>query len=565
MNTKTDKITSQNQEEQIFSARSFCFFIAEKYWKSVQERTDTKWKIRRYNGIIVPLSHDLENLANKISNDIIDMDPDYAGYELSLNYMKMLPKKFREEYGVFYTPINVVEEMLCAAAKNGIDLKTAKIIDTSSGGSAFLAPICRRMIREDLDGQHIINDIAERLTGFELDEFAAWLSQFLIDCEMAFIAPKAIRPSKIVINTDALTVPSSYFDHYDYVIGNPPYGKLGKKEFPIERYHDVVFGSANLYQLFYKLSFLLAKEGGCVQLITPTSFIGGLYFKRLRNYLNDHGTAMSFSFFQKRTDVFDGVQQELVITLFKKARVNKLTEIYSISCTPKEELTISQIGSVELRIRDTWVLPKSKEELDVSRFFQSCPNTLSQIGYKVQTGYVVPHRDRKKLSNRKRDLSHPIIWAEAIQEDGFNPGVSYLKGREKWYSSEGIGGLIREPAILIKRTSSKEQARRIHSVLVDQLYIESTGGFFAENHINVLTPLNDHPEISLSTLLKILQTKLIDRLFRCINGTVTVSSTELNLIPLPNTEALIDFKKNVADIADREEIEKAAHIAYEVE
>lgn len=551
-------------EEQIELARSYCFAIAKHYWKSIRIKTGVSWYMRSYKGVKFQLGQTLKEKVIAEAHRLSKLEPKYAGYFLSIHYMNFLPKSYREKHGIYYTPINVVNTMIDEAIGNGIDLKTARIIDPASGGSAFLVPICREMILEGQSDEEIVQDIESRLIGLELDPFAAWLSQFLIECELAFIAPTAKKPKQIVYQADALTISSKYFGCFDYVIGNPPYGKICPNKVPLERYNDIISGTPNLYQLFYKLAIKLACKNGFVHIITPTSFIGGHYFKALRRHIENNASAISFSFFQNRKNIFCGVQQELVISLLKKRVHRGKANVNSIVINKKGNLSVSKVGSVYLKKESPWALPKTLEELSVAKLFQTAQHNLSSIGYGVHTGYVVPHRSIKHLSNRKRKAALPMVWSEAIQNDGFEPEVAYSKGRYRWYCSDSSSGLIKEPAILIKRTSSKEQLRRIHAVLVGQSYIDIHGGYYVENHVNVLK-VKENYIVDLIIILQLIKSRIVDQLFRCISGTVTVSSSELNQLPMPSPKALRVFEQTIKDIIDQERIEHAVRVAYEIE
>ncbi|MDQ7072465.1 MAG: hypothetical protein Q9N32_01405 [Gammaproteobacteria bacterium] len=211
------------------------------------------------------------------------------------------------------------------------------------------------------------------------------------------------------------------------------------------------------------------------------------------------------------------------------------------------------------------MLPKTKEQLTVSELFASERRyTFNDIiSYEVNTGYVVPHRNVSKLKKRKCTNTNPMIWSEAMLCTGrFSSDSKSLTHSEKWYQSESKSGLITEPCILIKRTSSKEQPRRIHAAIVSQKYIDLHGGFYAENHLNVMRKTGS-TLITLSAVLKLLQTRLFDQLFRCINGTVTVSSSELNQILSPSPEAFKEFSLTIKDSYDADTIEQAARVAYD--
>lgn len=557
--------TNKKSDRQIVSARHFCFLVAKKYWKNVKQETGVSWRFRsfRQNKIILPkrVETEIDFLGKRLST----MLPEYAGYEIAIQYMNRLPEEYRKQHGIYYTPIHIVEEMLHRVQLKGLDLKKARVIDPSAGGSAFLAPVCRKMRRNDLDDDQALKDIESRLTGFELDPFAAWLSQFLIDCELAFITPDARRPKRLVHNADALTMSDQYFFQYDYVIGNPPYGKIQIEEHLQERYGDILSGAPNLYQLFYKLSFMLVKKSGFVHFITPTSFIGGKYFKKLRSYITERASPVSFGVFESRINIFQGVQQELVVSLFKHSGRNKKAEVYTLTAKNAQEkiLDYKKIGAISMNRNNAWVLPRTMEEMALSYCFGKDHETLETVGFRASTGYVVPHRSQVLISNKKYEKSFPLIWSEAIHHGTFLPELAYEKGREKWFTTSGQGGLVQESVLLIKRTSSKEQHRRIHAALVDKSFIDQHGGFYVENHVNILRSSSDAC-ITLDVMLKLLSTRIVDLLFRCISGTVTVSVSELQQIPMPSKKALCIFSKSV-NRASVDTIEKAARKAYGVD
>ncbi len=134
---------TDSAEEHIAHARSYCFSVAQKYWKTIRSSTGVSWYIRPFRNVQLALDSKFEATACSTALRLSQLEPAYAGYELASQYMDLLPKNYRVRYGIYYTPINVVNAMIDEAKHNGINLKTARIIDTSSGGSAFLAPLCR--------------------------------------------------------------------------------------------------------------------------------------------------------------------------------------------------------------------------------------------------------------------------------------------------------------------------------------------------------------------------------------------------------------------------------------
>ncbi len=545
-------------------SRAFCMQICREYWKTVKEKSGVKWRFRSYNNS-QPGSFNIDtDEVSDVSKQLAELDPEEAGYIISIHYQKLLPREYRAAKGIFYTPIHVVEKILSDAESAGVDFKNIKAIDPAAGGAAFLAPLCRRLIKEKRKNyesdQMLIDDVTSRLVGFELDPFAAWLSQFILDCSLALIAPNSKRPARVVHRIDALQVPESYFNQFDYVIGNPPYGKTTLASTVEDRYSDVVQGKPNLYQLFYKLAFLLVRETGFVHLITPTGFIGGSYFKKLRCWLESRSTAISFSFFEKRLGVFPGVQQELVISLFHSRPSNDRPEIYCLK--GNVDISSEKLGVSPLFEDGVWILPQSKSGIEAGKLFLNSKSTLETHGYSVKTGHVVPFRSKEFLKCNREERAYPMFWAHDISKFPIIDRDFVGQRPVRWYKGKTEAGLNTCEAILIKRTSSKEQRRRIHTAIVDQSFVCKYGGYFAENHINVITKNEDAP-VSLNTLNQLLSTRLFDELFRCSSGTVAVSASELRSRPLPSKKGLELFDNLLKE--GSVDIESAARRAYGVD
>jgi adenine-specific DNA-methyltransferase len=365
-----------------------------------------------------------------------------------------------------------------------------------------------------------------------------------------------------VSNCNALAVSPKTFNTYDYVVGNPPYGKLNGSFSIPDHFQDVLAGRPNLYQLFLKLAFLLAKRGGIIHQITPTGFIGGDYSRCLRGWIQREGAPLQFDFLEKRTGVFESVQQELVISLFKRGSRKRVVDCNVIKCNGAE-VDEKPLSSSRFLRGQHWVLPRRPADSQVVTVFDGDSPTLESAGFQVKTGYVVPYRHDELLTPRKRKNSYPLIWAEAIRSEGLSPEYAYSHGRTRWMTHVNTcPGLIRQPCVLIKRTSSKEQSQRIQAAVVSADFIDKYGGFYAENHINVLIP-EESSASSLEGLTKLLQTDVVNSLFRCINGTVTVSATELIRLPMPPTDALKEFTKRTKRLRCKHpRIEVAAMYAY---
>ncbi|UGB34508.1 hypothetical protein LQ938_11585 [Microbacterium sp. cx-55] len=100
------------------------------------------------------------------------------------------------------------------------------------------------------------------------------------------------------------------------------------------------------------------------------------------------------------------------------------------------------------------------------------------------------------------------------------------------------------PCILVQRTTAPEQSRRLVAVeLTDAALAELGGGVVVENHVNVLRENEKEPLVSRSLLTRLLSTETLDKLVRCISGSVALSAYELESIPLPDAQTLALWEK----------------------
>lgn len=92
------------------------------------------------------------------------------------------------------------------------------------------------------------------------------------------------RLPKLIEVTDTLRCPES--KKYDLVIGNPPYSKIKLDKEMRMQYERSLYGHANLYGLFTDKALSMLSPNGVLAYVTPTSFLSGQYFKKLRYLLS---------------------------------------------------------------------------------------------------------------------------------------------------------------------------------------------------------------------------------------------------------------------------------------
>ncbi|WP_197722829.1 HsdM family class I SAM-dependent methyltransferase [Sulfurivermis fontis] len=552
-------VATATSAERLSLARLFCYHAAAFYWQAIGGPSPVRTLFSAIPTVKMP--EQALPLADRMGTMAAQLPPEQAIYELGLTYNVMLPDEWRSAYGVYYTPPVLAERLLDQATQAGVDWSTCRALDPACGGGAFLAPVARRM--KDAAGQCspalLLKNIATRLHGYEIDPFSAWLSQLALDAVLLPVSKKARRPVPVQVKVcDALeqTPPAEGFD---LVVGNPPYGRVKLDVQQRERYKRSIYGHANLYGLFTDLALHHTRKNGVVAYVTPTSFLAGRYFKNLRALLASETAPTSIDFVTERKGVFDSVLQETLLACYRKNGKRKLATVHTLTPISADKLRIESVGKFQLPLDGStpWIIPRSGHQSVHMAHVNTLTHRLRDYGYGVSTGPLVWNRHKDQLYSTAGKGRLPLIWAEAVTSDGRFLFRAEKRGHQPYFEPRrGDDWLIvTAPCILLQRTTSKEQKRRLITAELPLEFIEQHGGAVVENHLNMVRPLDDKPAVSQATLRALLDSMVVDSVFRCLSGSVAVSAYELESLPLPPPASLKRLDKLVRSNAGPEAID----------
>ena len=509
-------------------------------------------------------------LASEIGSTAARFDPETAAYQIGLAYTGMLPPERRSEHGVFYTPPALTARLIDNAAAAGTDWTTARVLDPACGGGAFLTPAAQKMMNAlaDCDPAIVLGNLGSRLRGYEIDPFGAWLSQVSLDVLTLPIAREVGRPLPVVVRVCDSLLQVEPRTKFDLVIGNPPYGRVKLDPELRERYKRGLFGHANLYGLFTDVALRHAEVGGIIAYVTPTSFLAGEYFKNLRGLLSQLAPPIAIDFVSTRRGVFDDVLQETLLATYRRG--GAIDSIAAAEITPNERgpLTVNPVGNIDLPDdrSSPWLLARDRLQAPLVNRLAHMPDRLADWGYTVSTGPLVWNRFKDQMAHRPGRNRKPLIWAESVTSGGEfvfraekRNHTPYFEVRERddWL-------LVREPCVLLQRTTAKEQPRRLIAACLPKSFIVRHGGaVIVENHLNMLKPLDGPTKVSPAVLAAFLNSEAADRAFRCVSGSVAVSAYELKALPLPSADDLDELTALVQFGAERHEIEAACAAFYD--
>ncbi len=559
---------SQGRNTRLPLARAFCEATLKHYWIVLCKAENCNWKIRACPVVpLVCLEPASIRLSTEIGENLAKLPTTLASYLLGTLYTAMLPEDTRAQWGAYYTPPGLVDRLLEMAGQAGFDWRKGTAIDPACGGGAFLAPVALRMWQHSRGGspEFVLRNIATRLSGMEIDPFAGWMSHVLLEAALLRLCMKAgMRMPDIVSITDSLAaMPAKLFD---LVIGNPPYGRVTLSPELRERYARSLYGHANLYGLFTDLAVQLTKPGGVIAYVTPTSFLGGQYFKSLRALLSREAPPCTVDFIADREGVFDDVLQETMLAVFTRApsECRPVAVHFLEPAGSLDAVRVDEVGQFALEASDTpWILPRNRRQAGILPRLLAM-RRLSDYGYSISTGPLVWNRHKTQLRDRKSGRNtFPLVWAESVTPDGRFSFSAIKRNHVPWIQIEDDQGflVVRESCVLIQRTTSREQNRRLIAAIMPSVFLANQGGAVVENHLNMALRIAPGPILP-ETICALFNSRAVDQAYRCISGSVAVSAYELEALPLPAERQMLALQRLVTGGASREVVERTVARMY---
>jgi adenine-specific DNA-methyltransferase len=558
--------SGENDALQIRAARQFVRQCVRAFWN---ERTGGA-ALRGENGAMIDgYSDDVAAVIDHVRA----LPLAAASYHLSGIYADCLPRKFRSSRGVYYTPPILADRLLDLLEESGARWSKHRVLDPACGGGAFLGSVVSRMVRElestGVKGRRIVDAVTRNIRGIEIDPFSAWMTEVFVELALwPYLRETGERLPSIVFNRDALTLPVDWYARTDVIVGNPPYGRIALDPEIRRNFARSIWGHANIYGVFTELALRLTRRGGVVGYVTPTSFLGGEYFKALRGLLITDAAPITMDFVEGRSGVFDTVLQETVLIVLRRGNASGRVRV---------RLNRSDLDSPRSYIRDAgdhalprssgkpWLLPRAVADVALVRAAATSPFTLRDAGVVVSTGPLVWNRFKPFLHSEQSADSLPIVWAESVLPTGEFELSARRRGHLPFLRIQpGKHHLVtNEPCVLLQRTTAKEQRRRLIAAHLPSDVVARFGGVVIENHLNVVRIATDSaPGLSTRVLLAFLRSEVADRLFRSMSGSVAVSAYEIESLPLPYLGLLDEIGASLDSGCTPAEIDGVIYDAY---
>lgn len=454
-----------------------------------------------------------------------------------------LDRARRKEFGQFLTPAEIAGFM---AGMFGTLPDDVRLLDAGAGvGSltaAFVHEACRRADRpRTIDAK-----------AFEIDlALAVHLENVLLDCAaecaafgIAFTF-EIIRDDYILHSSEPLFKARHSFN---CAILNPPYAKISNDSDTRAALRLLDIETSNLYTAFVAVALGQLVPNGQLVAITPRSFCNGRYFDPFRRLMLARSAIRRIHVYNSRTHAFvddDVLQENIVYHLVAGEQQPETVTITSNSGPRDPEMQRRDVafadvvdpGDAHAYIH----LAISDADGALAEKIRALPCSLRDLGISVSTGRVVDFRAREHLRMQAGDDTVPLIYA-AHFDRGFVTWPRPIGKKPNALVSNAATRTLLVPRgtyVLTKRFTSKEEKRRLVSVVYDPEHVKADYVGF-ENHLNYFHVNGEGlSSIFARGLAVFLNSTAVDQYFRQFSGHTQVNATDLRNLRYPTVAQLV--------------------------
>lgn len=470
----------------------------------------------------------------------------------------------RHSLGEFFTPRSIARHLIDLADYDPPMILNTKTVDPACGSGNLLVAIVRRVTQAVQSGvlnpARAISALNSNTCGFDVQPFAVLLTRLQLLLASLPILESFDASGKSLYELlsfpgiqwrDPLRDPGDLWDdfaHFDVVVSNPPFLKVSKGRIPfVKMYEQVLYGHVNLYQLFLWWAIRATQPNGRLVFLLPQSVRSGQYPNRLRQKVTETCDLVAVTSFVNRKGVFDSVEQPMMAVALSKSLSQSNEAWVNVLMSANGE-TLDRVPSVSMPQSqviwtrgDVSIWCVSNREVDyriLTKTSQGCVTLGNVDAFEILNGGLVWNRNTEKLKPEQDDYALPLISSASIGVHRFifPPSDERVAGRLFVDATPPAPGPVYEgSSILLKRTTPKIMGgRRIVATMPGDGFLRRYGGYFAENHVNVVVALDiDAQSYDLLGLCAWLNSRLANFIFGMINVSSHLSKFDLSLIPVP--------------------------------
>lgn len=411
---------------------------------------------------------------------------------LGESYEKSLSDSYRNKEGIYYTPKDIVNDLL--SLKNEL-----------RGHETFCDPCCG-------SGNFLIRALdvgfkPENIFGFDVDPVA-------VEITKRRIYEKTGYKSKNIKCCDFLDLSiSNIAGDYDYIFTNPPWGKKIEK-IEKELISKILRGGNSLdtCSLFYFSCMSALKTGGTLGLLLPESFFNVAIYEDART------SVLTFQIDQLSHygKPFKGLLMGAVGIVLSKKHSNLQHEI---ECKYENNSFKRACGSFHKNPKAIFNISCTAEDAKVVEHIYSIPHTTLQGQAKWGLG-IVTGNNKKYIESNFRDGLIPVYKGRDITKDGLKSASSYIPKDFSLYQQVAPISLY------------EAREKLIYKFISSQLcFFYDTESRFVINSANILIVEDTFP-VSMKVICDLFNSDFMNWIFGKIFNTHKILRGDLELLPI---------------------------------
>lgn len=436
-------------------------------------------------------SHDHEILSSEFIKQLDGVDLDF--FALSEKYQAGLSESFRNKEGIYYTPNNIVVDLLSSI--------TAEISDQT-----FLDPCCG-------SGNFIIRALElgfkpENVYGYDTDPIAVEFTKKRIFQKTGYKSAKIKNADFLedsIVNQMRLM---------DYIYTNPPWGKKLEKDKRnrIGRALNAE-NSVDTCSLFFFACLRCLAISGRLGLLLPESFFNIATFESARiRALSLHITDLI-----DYDRPFKGLLTKSFAMVLKNESVDEIPT--SVICRTKSQSYMRWPSSFAKNPKSIINFQTNPDAASVIEHVFSVPHVTLSGKARWGLGIVTGNNDKfMRLSGAEGHIA--VFRGTDISKQGLTPATRYIPSDLTQYQQVAPIDLYKADVKLIYKFIS---SRLCFYCDTEQRYIL--------NSVNMLVPSKDFP-ITPRQLCALLNSELINWLFFSLFKTCKILRADLEVIPI---------------------------------
>ena len=341
------------------------------------------------------------------------------------------------------------------------------------------------------------------------------------------------------------------FMGFDLIIGNPPYGLYNKKqnqkiglttdkqvlEIIKQSFPASLGGVVNAARFFYNLGFNLLNKGGLNSMIVPFGILTDTTSKKLRRYIFDNHSLLKVEAFPERDNkknrVFEEVKMSTAIMLSSKLKQETEFDLgisYKRKINTKDRLTLNLQDLRNINDELLYIPITSEKEYEILKSIYSNPEIvkLREIS-QCFTGEVDITFGKPAISGNSKN--NKLVKGVQIdkyilkeQQKQISQGkIEYLNSKKFATLYGGIKLMhSKQERIILQGLTGINETNRLKCSILPENY-------FLANSANYILPSK---MIHTKCLLAILNSKLVNYIFKCKSTNSNVNGYEVDDLPI---------------------------------